>query len=148
MSCATEVADNLGFPFAWMPVPSGWTPGGVGDVPGFVGRFGVPQAAATERLHLAGVLVVIASGGVGDQPAVSAHAQVRWRGVLVTEASGVPPQPNEAAWVVYDTWVMEKHGYRLYVMALPKQGAIGTVASGILIARQVRDALEYTAPTS
>jgi len=153
--CASEVAHQLGFPVAWLPVPQGWSAGGaadsqgVADFPGFLGRFGVPEAVATERLHRAGVIVVLVSGGVGEDPTVSRHVRLRWRGLLVREASGVPtPRPNQAAWMVADTWRRGGHAYRLYVEGIPAQGTAGTVAAGRLVARGILADLEYTSPGS
>jgi hypothetical protein len=58
------------------------------------------------------------------------------------------PRPNEAAWMVDDTWVRGGHEYRLYIMGIPKQGQTGTVAGGRLIAREVLKAVQYTAPSA
>jgi len=153
--CASEVARELGFPLAWLPVPGGWSAGGaadsegVADFPGFLGRFGVPEAVATERIHRAGVIVVLVSGGVGEDPTVSRHVRFHWRGVLVKEASGVPtPRPNQAAWMIADTWWRGGHEYRLYVEGIPAQGPAGTVAAGRLVARRILADLEYTSPGS
>jgi hypothetical protein len=144
-ACATEVAGGLGFPFAWLSPPRGWTTGQPGH-PGFVGRFGVASPVAEEVLHRGGVTVVLASGGMSEPPRVQTHRIFRWHGVMVREASGIPePQPG-APWAVYYSWSMDGQPYRLVLFADPTQGPVGTLAGGRRTGERMLALVQFVSP--
>ena len=146
--CATKVATQVGLPLAWVSVPSGWS-SGLGPYSGFEGRVGVPGPGVIERLKRRGVLVVLGSGGASEAPQLQQHRHFRWRGVLVTEASGVPmPRPNPAAWSVFYAWSRQGHPYWLEVVGITADGPVGTVAEGRATARSMLEAVQYAAPAS
>ncbi len=146
-TCAAEVAQGLGFRFAWLPVPAGWRTG-TPDHPGFIGRIGVPDAIAEEELHRGGITLVLASGGASDPPVVRSHRAFHWQGVVVHEASGVPrPRPSAAAWTIWYSWSSDGHPYRLIMVGYPGRG-VGTLASGRRTARKMLVLVRFAAPGS
>lgn len=107
----------------------------------------MPDAVAEEKLDRGGITIILESGGVSEPPRVETHRTFRWHGVVVREASGIPkPRPNPASWAVYYSWSLGGHPYRLILVGYPKQGPVGTLASGVSTGRQMLTLVQFATP--